>query len=118
MCLYYVSNKNDMAKKEPKIEVQKEVINVEPRLVANVEPLVTHISTESHNVVNINDLSMLDLVYAEKCAKTVCQRYENSIKNYDGSISHNSVEYKKFQRFIDIHHQILNKMEEKLLQLK
>jgi hypothetical protein len=107
-----------MAKKESKIEVQKEVINDEPRLVAKAEPLVTHISAEAHNTFNIDTLSIADLVYVEQCVKSVCQRYENSIKNYDGTISHNSVEYKKFKTFLDIHHKILNKMEERLLQLQ
>jgi hypothetical protein len=107
-----------MAKKEAKIDTNEDLINVEPKLVANTEPLVMNISKDSYKTLKINDLSIIDLVYAEKCAKIVCQRYENSIKNYDGSIAQSSLEYNKFREFIDIHQQLLNKMEERLLQLK
>ena len=93
---------------------KKEVIKVEKELVANVDPLVTHIVTED----KFSQLSLMELIYAEKAAKIICQRYENSIKNYDGSIAHNSVEYNKFKQFNNLHQEILDKIEETLLRLK
>lgn len=93
---------------------KKEVIKVETELVANVEPLVTHIVTED----KFSQISLMELVYAEKAAKIICQRYENSIKNYDGSIARNSVEYNKFKQFNNLHQELLDKIEETLLRLK
>ena len=116
MSLYYVSNKKNMAKKDTKKDYQEDINNVETVCTNDTEITIARISNNVSKDM-IGNMSLIDLVYAEKCAKTVCQRYENSIKNYDGSIAHNSIEYKKFQRFNDIHQCILNKMEEKLLQL-
>ena len=93
---------------------KKEVIKVEKELVAVAEPLVTHIVTEE----KFSQLSLMELVYAEKAAKIICQRYENSIKNYDGSIARNSVEYNKFKQFNNLHQEILDKIEETLSKLK
>ena len=93
---------------------KKEVIKVESELVANVEPLVTHFVTEE----KFSQLSLMELVYAEKAAKIICQRYENSIKNYDGSIARNSVEYNKFKKFNNLHQELLDKIEETLSRLK
>lgn len=93
---------------------KKEVIKVETELVANVEPLVTHIVTEK----KFSQLSLMELVYAEKAAKIICQRYENSIKNYDGSIARNSVEYNKFKQFNNLHQELLDKIEETLSRLQ
>ena len=83
---------------------KKEVIKVESELIAVAEPLVTHIITED----KFSQLSLMELVYAEKAAKIICQRYENSIKNYDGSIARNSVEYNKFKQFNNLHQEILD----------
>ena len=93
---------------------KKEVIKVEQELVAVAEPLVTHIVTEE----KFSQLSLMELVYAEKAAKIICQRYENSIKNYDGSIARNSVEYNKFKQFNNLHQELLDKIEETLSRLK
>lgn len=93
---------------------KKEVIKVETELVAVAKPLVTHIITEE----KFSQLSLMELVYAEKAAKIICQRYENSIKNYDGSIARNSVEYNKFKQFNNLHQELLDKIEETLSRLK
>lgn len=93
---------------------KKEVIKVEKELVAVAEPLVTEIETNE----KFSRLSLMELVYAEKAAKIICQRYENSIKNYDGSIARNSVEYNKFKQFNNLHQELLDKIEETLLKLK
>ena len=93
---------------------KKEVIKVEKEMVAVAEPLVTHIVTEE----KFSQLSLMELVYAEKAAKIICQRYENSIKNYDGSIARNSVGYNKFKQFNNLHQELLDKIEETLSRLK
>ena len=93
---------------------KKEVIKVEKELVAVAEPLVTEIETNE----KFPQLSLMELVYAEKAAKIICQRYENSIKNYDGSIARNSVEYNKFKQFNNLHQELLDKIEESLSRLK
>ncbi len=100
---------------------KKEVIKVEKELVAVVEPLVTKIETlvtEIETSDKFSQLSLMELVYAEKAAKIICQRYENSIKNYDGSIARNSVEYNKFRQFNNLHQELLDKIEETLSRLK
>lgn len=96
-----------MAKKKPTIEVEREIVTV----------AVTNSNVENKKDDKLNSLTITDLVNAEKAIKSVCQRYENSIKNYDGSISHNTPNYKKFQLFNELHHKVLNKMEEKLMEL-
>ena len=93
---------------------KKEVIKVEKELVAVAEPLVIEIETNE----KFSQLSLMELVYAEKAAKIICQRYENSIKNYDGSIARNSVEYNKFKQFNNLHQELLDKIEETLSKLK
>ena len=100
---------------------KKEVIKVEPELIAVAEPLVTEIETlvtEIETNDKFSQLSLMELVYAEKAAKIICQRYENSIKNYDGSIARNSVEYNKFKQFNNLHQELLDKIEETLSRLK
>ena len=92
---------------------KKEVIKVEKELVANVDPLTLTVTEDK-----FSQLSLMEFIYAEKAAKIICQRYENSIKNYDGSIAHNSVEYNKFKQFNNLHQEILDKIEEILLRLK
>lgn len=96
-----------MAKKKPTIEVEREIVTV----------AVNNSNVENKKDDKLNSLTITDLVNAEKAIKSVCQRYENSIKNYDGSISHNTPNYKKFQLFNELHHKVLNKMEEKLMEL-
>ena len=93
---------------------KKEVIKVEKELVAVAKPLVTEIETNE----KFSQLSLMELVYAEKAAKIICQRYENSIKNYDGSIARNSAGYDKFKQFNNLHQELLDKIEETLLRLK
>ena len=93
---------------------KKEVIKVEKELVAVAEPLVTEIEINE----KFSQLTIMELVYAEKAAKIICQRYENSIKNYDGSIARNSVEYNKFKQFNNLHQELLDKIEETLSRLK
>ena len=93
---------------------KKELIKVEKELIADAETSASEIKANE----KFSHLSLMELIYAEKAAKIICQRYENSIKNYDGSIAHNSVEYNKFKQFNNLHQEILDKIEETLLRLK
>ena len=93
---------------------KKEVIKVEKELIADAETSVSEIKANE----KFSHLSLMELVYAEKAAKIICQRYENSIKNYDGSIARNSVEYNKFKQFNNLHQELLDKIEETLSKLK
>ena len=102
-----------MAKKKV-IKEEKELVAVAEPLVTKIEPLVTEIETNE----KFSQLSLMELVYAEKAAKIICQRYENSIKNYDGSIARNSAEYNKFKQFNNLHQKLLDKIEETLSRLK
>lgn len=102
-----ILEKKIMAKKQLTNEVETEVIAVTSERIA---PL-------NETTDKLNSLSITDLVNTEKAIRVVCQRYENSIKNYDGSISQNTPTYKKFQLFNELHHKVLNKMEDKLIEL-
>ena len=93
---------------------KKEVIKVEKELITDAETSASEIKANE----KFSHLSLMELIYAEKAAKIICQRYENSIKNYDGSIAHNSVEYNKFKQFNNLHQEILDKIEEILLKLE
>ena len=93
---------------------KKEVIKVEKELITDAETPVSEIKAND----KFSQLSLMELIYAEKAAKIICQRYENSIKNYDGSIAHNSAEYNKFKQFNNLHQEILDKIEEILLKLE
>ena len=93
---------------------KKEVIKVEKELIADAETSASEIKANE----KFSHLSLMELIYAEKAAKIICQRYENSIKNDDGSIAHNSVEYNKFKQFNNLHQEILDKIEEILLKLE
>ena len=93
---------------------KKEVIKVEKELITDAETSASEIKANE----KFSHLSLMELIYAEKAAKIIGQRYENSIKNYDGSIAHNSVEYNKFKQFNNLHQEILDKIEEILLKLE
>ena len=101
--------KKVMAKKEKKIEV----INQEVEVVTN--------EVETNKVCEVkktlDDLSLMDLVYAENAVRSVCKKYENGLKSYDGTILKNGVDYAKFQTLTGLHNRIINKMEIELLKL-
>lgn len=54
-----------------------------------------------------------DLLQLEKAAKIICLRYENTIKNYDGSIINNA-EYAKFKKFNEFRNEIINELEKEI----
>jgi len=54
-----------------------------------------------------------DLLKLEKASRLICMKYENSTKNYDGSIANND-EYTLFKKYNDFHNGILVKIEKLL----
>lgn len=99
-----------MAKKENKIEIISEETTV-----------VSEKSNNEQNIASSNDdlnnLNIHDLYYIEKAINVVCKKYENILRNYDGSISTNSKEYEKFKSINTLHSRVINKMESELLKL-
>jgi uncharacterized protein YutE (UPF0331/DUF86 family) len=54
--------------------------------------------------------TLSELLEFEKAARVVCVRYENSTKNYDGSIINNS-EYELFKKYNNFRNMVLNEIE-------
>ena len=98
-----------MAKKEKKIEV----INEEVEILTNI----SHEEDVKPVENKIDAMTLSELFYAEQVVKSVCKKYENSLKSYDGTILRNSRDYNKFETLNGLHSQILNKMEVELLKL-
>lgn len=98
-----------MAKKENKIEVISEETTVLTENVNNNEKI--------EEINNFDSLTLKDLCYVEKAINVVCKKYENTIRNYDGSISTNTKEYERFKSINALHSRVINKMENELLKL-
>lgn len=98
-----------MAKKENKIEVISEETTVLTENVNNDEKI--------EEINNFDSLTLQDLCYVEKAINVVCKKYENTIRNYDGSISTNTKEYERFKSINTLHSRVINKMENELLKL-
>ena len=60
--------------------------------------------------INIKDLSVSELLDYEKACSLICKYYENGLKNYDGSVNTNSLEYKKFQQYNNVRIEIINEL--------
>ena len=60
--------------------------------------------------MEIEILTIDDLLKYEKASRIVCKKYENSCKTYDGSIT-NREEYEKFLVYNNIHERIINAIE-------
>lgn len=108
-----------MAKKtEKKAIVESELKSegpiVEAKLMTEKEAVQ---EIKEKNKKTIDSMTLPELVYAEKASRLVCQKYENTVKNYDGSFQQNTIEYEKFKKINTIHQNILNKIENKLLEL-
>jgi hypothetical protein len=101
--------KKIMAKKENKIEVISEETTVLTENVNNNEKI--------EEINNFDSLTLQDLCYVEKAINVVCKKYENTIRNYDGSISTNTKEYERFKSINTLHSRVINKMENELLKL-
>lgn len=64
----------------------------------------------------LTQYSMEELLRLEKASRLVSLRYENSSRNYDGSVrcDGNDVYVKKFQKYNSYHLNILDEMERRL----
>lgn len=58
-----------------------------------------------------------ELLCYYKIAKELCQRYENSIKNYDGSIITDGETYQKYEKLSKVCLKLLDEMESRVLDL-
>ena len=94
-----------MAKKKN----QTNAVPMEQELVEVSVPL----STISYKV-NLNSLSIQELIYIEQATRLVCQKYENTVKNYDGSFKQNGDDYNNFKKFNTLRNKVISKLEEKL----
>lgn len=94
-----------MAKKKN----ETNVVPMEQELVEVSVPL----STISYKV-NLNSLSIQELIYIEQATRIVCQKYENTVKNYDGSFKQNGDDYNNFKKFNTLRNKVISKLEEKL----
>lgn len=56
------------------------------------------------------EYSLSTLLELEKASRIVCSKYENSTKNYDGSIINNE-EYALFKKYNDFHNNIISLIE-------
>lgn len=59
------------------------------------------------------ELSLLELMLYERASELVCKKYENSCKNYDGSIT-NDEEYSLFLKYNKIHENLLIELRKRL----
>ena len=66
--------------------------------------------------IDISKLSIEELISYEKAAKEVCLRYENTIKNYDGSIRFGD-EYTKYEKYHKVYLKILSELEDRISDL-
>lgn len=94
-----------MAKKKNEMNA----VPMEQELVEVSVPLST-----ISNKVNLNSLSIQELIYIEQATRIVCQKYENTVKNYDGSFKQNGDDYNNFKKFNTLRNKVISKLEEKL----
>ena len=94
-----------MAKKKN----ETNAVPMEQELVEVSVPL----STISYKV-NLNSLSIQELIYIEQATRIVCQKYENTVKNYDGSFKQNGDDCNNFKKFNTLRNKVISKLEEKL----
>jgi hypothetical protein len=66
----------------------------------------------------LESISLFDLLTLEKASGLICKRYENTVKMYDGTINAKSGEYARFKTFLDIHTNVLNEIENRILEFK
>lgn len=58
----------------------------------------------------IENYTLEDLLKFEKASRIITTKYENSTKNYDGSIANNE-EYALFKKYNDFHNKVLYEIE-------
>lgn len=66
----------------------------------------------------LKSISLFDLLTLEKASGLICKRYENTVKMYDGTINAKGGEYARFKTYLDIHTNVLNEIEKRILEFK
>ena len=66
---------------------------------------------------DISKISISDLYFYEQAAKEICTRYENNIKQYDGSIRTEGNEYNSYSKFNKIYLKIMEELENRVSKL-
>ena len=66
----------------------------------------------------LKSISLFDLLTLEKASGLICKRYENTVKMYDGTINAKGGEYARFKTYLDIHTNVLNEIENRILEFK
>lgn len=66
---------------------------------------------------DLSKIKISDLVAYEKAARIVCVKYENSVKNYDGTLNQVGVDFSNFEKFNKLRNAIIEEMEKRLLHL-
>jgi hypothetical protein len=70
------------------------------------------------NKPRLESISLFDLLTLEKASGLICKRYENTVKMYDGTINAKGGEYARFKTYLDIHTNVLNEIEKRILEFK
>lgn len=70
------------------------------------------------NSFSLTEMSIDELLDYEKAAMIICKKYENTVKDYTGKINQNREEYVVFERYNQIHHNILNELQIRLNKIK
>lgn len=66
---------------------------------------------------NLSTLSIADLYFYEQAAKEICTRYENTIKQYDGSIRTEGNDFSRYDKFNKIYLRIIEELENRVSNL-
>ena len=66
---------------------------------------------------NLSTLNISDLYFYEQAAKEICTRYENTIKQYDGSIRTDGHEFANYDKFNKIYLKIVEELEKRVSNL-
>lgn len=61
-------------------------------------------------------MDLKDLLELEKATRIIVQRYENTIKNYDGTINDDTASFEKFSKYNKIYTKVLEDIEKKIVE--
>ena len=62
----------------------------------------------------LNDCDITMVIGLYKASELVCKKYENGIKQYDGSINTNTKEYETFKNFNNKRLRLLEELEKRV----
>ena len=65
----------------------------------------------------VSNLTIGELADYERAMKPLILKYENSVKNYDGSVKTDSTYYRKYEVLNKIYLKILDEIEKRVLEL-